>query len=242
MRQTDLMDPQNRLAHLRTDGTRLIDVASAAPAALVPACPGWDNTKLMVHAGRVWHSVALHVERLATEMVPRSEVPVAEEGQEIDYARGAFEHVVGVLEAADPAAAVWAWAGDGTVGFYLRRMHQETLVHRIDAEQAGGLDVVVDPDSAADGVDELLRVLLPVRTPVEVAGSLHLHQTDGPGEWMLRSVDGQVSATIGHEKGDAAIRADAADLLMALWQRRTLDGLEVFGDRSTAELWMALSA
>jgi len=236
------MDPQTRLAHLRTDGTRLIEAASAAPTAPVPACPGWDNTKLMVHTGRVWHSVALHVERLATEMVPRSEVPVPDVGQEIDYAREAFEHVVGALEAADPAAAVWAWAGDGTVGFYLRRMQQETLVHRIDAEQAAGLDVVVDPESAADGVDELLRVLLPASTQMEVTGSLHLHQTDGPGEWMLRSVDGRVSATIGHEKGDAAIRADAADLLMALWQRRPLAGLEVFGDRSVAELWMELSA
>lgn len=242
MRHTVWMDPETRLAHLRTDGPRLIEVASAAPTMPVPACPGWDNTKLMVHTGRVWHSVALHVERLATEMVPRSEVPVAMEGSESEYAREAFEHVVGALEAADPAASVWAWAGDGTVGFYLRRIHQETLVHRVDAEQAAGLDPVIDAVDAADGVDELVRVLLPVRATSQPAGSLHLHQTDGSGEWMLRSVDGRISAAVGHEKGDAAIRADAADLLTALWQRRPLDGLEIFGDRSIAEEWMELSA
>jgi len=175
-------------------------------------------------------------------MVPRADVPAPDDGREIDYAREAFDHVVGALESADPTATVWTWAGDGTVGFYVRRIHQETLVHRIDAEQAAGIDVVIDPADAADGVDELVRVLLPARAPAQPSGSLHLHQTDGSGEWMLRSVDGGVSATLGHEKGDAPIRADAADLLMALWKRRPLDGLEIFGDRSIAEEWMALSA
>jgi len=236
------MDPETHIAHLRSDGPRLIEVASASPMAQVPACPGWDNAKLMVHAGRVWHSVALHVERLATEMVPRTDVPRAEAGSETAYARDAFEHVVGALEAADPTAQVWAWAGDGTVGFYLRRMHQETLVHRVDAEQAADMDSIIDAGSAADGVDELVRVLFPAKAPAPPSGSLHLHQTDGAGEWMLRSVDGQISVSVGHEKGDAAIRASGADLLLSLWERRPIDGLEIFGDRSIAQEWMTLSA
>ncbi len=242
MRHTGLMDTERRLAHLHADGNRLIEIASGAPSAPVPSCPGWDNTKLMVHCGRVWHSVALHVERLVTEMVPRSEVPVPDKGGEVEYAREAFAHVEGALRSADPAASVWAWAGDGTVGFYVRRMHQETLVHRIDAEQAAGVESDVDVADAADGVDELVRVLLPVRASEPPSGTLHLHQTDGPGEWMLATVDGRVSATLGHDKGDAAVRAGAADLLLAMWQRRPLDGLEIFGDRSIAEEWMALSA
>ncbi len=227
---------------MRQDGARLIDVASSNLSAPVPACPGWDSAKLMVHTGRVWHSVALHVERLATEMVPRSEVPVSEEGAEVDYAQGALSHVVEALEAADPDASVWAWAGDGTVGFYLRRMHQETLIHRIDAEQAAGVVSEVDAGDAADGVDELLRVLLPVGVPAVPSGSIHLHQTDGPGEWMMEPADGHVVAGLGHAKADVAIRATAADLLLTLWQRRPLVGLEIFGDRSIAEEWMALSA
>jgi len=236
------MDSQYRLARVRSDGERLIELASSHLSAAVPACPEWDSAKLMVHTGRVWHSVALHVERLATEMVPRSEVPRAEEGGETKYAQGALAHVLGALESADPEATVWAWAGDGTAGFYMRRMHQETLVHRIDAEQAAGVESDINADDAADGVDELLRVLLPGRATDTPNGSIHLHQTDGPGEWMMETVDGNMIATLGHAKGDVAIRATGEDLLMALWQRRGLDGLEIFGDRSTAEAWMALSS
>ncbi len=227
---------------MRHDGARLIDVASSNLSAPVPACPGWESAKLMVHTGRVWHSVALHVEGLVTEMVPRSEVPVPDEGSEVDYARGALSHVVEALESADPDASVWAWAGDGTVGFYLRRMHQETQIHRIDAEQAAGLGSEIDAVDAADGIDELLRVLLPARAPAVPSGSIHLHQTDGPGEWMMEPTDGHVAASLGHAKADVAIRATAADLLLALWQRRPLTGLEIFGDRTVAEEWMALSA
>jgi len=236
------MDSQYRVDRVRSDGERLIDLASSNLTAPVPACPGWDSAKLMVHTGRVWHSVALHVEQLATEMVPRSEVPKAADGDEENYAKGALAHVVGALQSADSEASVWAWAGDGTVGFYLRRMHQETLVHRIDAEQAAGVESDIDAEEAADGVDELLRVLLPIRATGAPKGSIHLHQTDGSGEWMMETVDGKLVVSVGHAKGDVAVRATGAELLLALWQRRGLDGLEVFGDRSAAEAWMALSA
>ncbi len=216
-------------------------MGSSNLAADVPGCPGWDCARLLSHSGRVWHSVALHVERLASEMVPRSEVPLAEAGDEVDYARKALAHVVEALQAADPDAPVWAWAGDGTVRFYLRRMHQETLVHRIDAEMAAGLASHVNGDDAADGVDELMRVVLPARTATPPGGSIHLHRTDGEGEWSAKAVDGRIVTSLHHEKADVAIRAGATDLLLALWQRRDLEGLEIFGDRSIAEEWMDLS-
>ncbi|HQR30574.1 MAG TPA: DsbA family protein, partial [Anaeromyxobacteraceae bacterium] len=38
------------------------------------------------------------------------------------------------------------------------------------------------------------------------SGSLHLHRTDGPGEWLVRAVDGEVVSTQEHAKGDAAVR------------------------------------
>ncbi len=242
MRHTVQMDPEYRLSRIRHDGGRLIDLAEADPAAEVPACPGWNVARLLSHSGRVWNSVALHVERLTTEPISGSEVPRADEGAEVEYARAAHAKVVTTLDSADLAASVWTWAGDGTVGFYLRRMHQETLIHRIDAEQAAGVSSEIAAVDAADGVDELMCLLLPASVSNASAGSLHLHQTDGPGEWMMSVVDGTVVASIGHEKGDAAIRAIAADLLLASWQRRPLDGLEIFGDRAIAEKWMSLSA
>lgn len=235
------MEPRYRIQRVREDGARLIEVGSSNLSAHVPGCPDWDCAQLLRHSGRVWHSVALHVERLATEMVPRSDVPVAEKGGEIEYAQLALAHVVEALESADPVAHVWAWAGGGTANFYLRRMHQETLVHRIDAELAAGITPEIDGDDAADGVDELLRVVMPARGVAPPSGSMHLHRTDGEGEWTMELVDGRVVASLSHVKADVAIRATAADLLLALWQRRPLEGLEIFGDRSIAEEWMDLS-
>ncbi len=60
---------------------------------------------------------------------------------------------------ADPAST---WYGpDQTVGFWIRRMAQETVIHRIDAELGTGQPVAPVPaDLAVDGIDELLKVFV----------------------------------------------------------------------------------
>lgn len=59
----------------------------------------------------------------------------------------------------DPAGS-W-YTPDQTVGFWIRRMAQETVIHRIDAELGAGRPVApVAADLAVDGIDELLRVFL----------------------------------------------------------------------------------
>ena len=42
--------------------------------------------------------------------------------------------LLAAFDGVEPATRVWTWAARGDVGFYHRRMHQETLVHRVDAE------------------------------------------------------------------------------------------------------------
>jgi hypothetical protein len=60
---------------------------------------------------------------------------------------------------ADPAGS-W-YTPDQTVGFWIRRMAQETVIHRIDAELGTGQPVAPVPaDLAADGIDELLKVFV----------------------------------------------------------------------------------
>jgi uncharacterized protein (TIGR03083 family) len=57
-------------------------------------------------------------------------------------------------------AATW-YKPDQTVGFWVRRMAQETVIHRIDAELGVGAPVAPIPDDLAiDGVDELLKVFV----------------------------------------------------------------------------------
>ena len=124
-------------------------------------------------------------------------------------------------------------------GFWPRRMAQETTVHRVDAEQAVGWPVrAIEPAFAVDGIDELFSVFVPAlragRSPGD-GRTVHLHATDVEGEWLIRFEDSDVVVEPGHAKGDAAVRGPAAELLLWLWGRLPLDGLEVFGARSAAE-------
>jgi predicted lipid carrier protein YhbT len=123
--------------------------------------------------------------------------------------------------------------------FWSRRMAHETAVHRADAELANELDLTPMPiDLAIDGVDEFFS-LYPSRvlskTPAaDLGGSLHLHATDGHGEWMISLRAGKLTVEHGHGKGDAAVRGPATDLLWGVWGRIPLTGdrFQRFGDES----------
>jgi hypothetical protein len=73
-----------------------------------------------------------------------------------------------------------------------------------------------------------------------VAGTLHLHATDVEGEWLVRLGEDGVTFTLGHAKGDVALRGTAEDLLLWCWNRVPVDErFEVFGDASLLEAWRA---
>jgi predicted lipid carrier protein YhbT len=118
-------------------------------------------------------------------------------------------------------------------------MAQETVVHRVDAQQAVGAPVTpVAADLAVDGIDEVFSVFVPAlgadRSPGDDR-TVHLHATDADGEWTIRFATGEVVVTTGHDKADAAVRGPAGELLLWLWGRRPLDGLERFGARDVAD-------
>ena len=132
-----------------------------------------------------------------------------------------------------------------TAAFFHRRMAAETLVHRIDAEDAVGRPSPIDGDLATACVDEFIDVGLRSSTDPAKAfdypdGSLHLHRTDGAGEWLLRADDGVLVATREHAKGDAAVRGSGADLLRFVWNRPGAD-VEIFGDADVAAAWQSLA-
>jgi uncharacterized protein (TIGR03083 family) len=60
-----------------------------------------------------------------------------------------------------PAAPSYTWwPPDQTVGFWYRRMAQETAVHRLDVEDARGEPTPIDAELAIDGVDEVLDAFM----------------------------------------------------------------------------------
>lgn len=237
------VDAPHRVERIRVEGTRLISVAAGDLGAEIASCPGWDCERLLGHTSRVWLSVAGIVSARATDGPPEVEVPSAPNGGSVvEFASDALASLTDELAGLDPATELWTWSRQQNAAFYLRRMHIETIVHRVDAEVAVGDRSPVDSDDASDGVDELFSVLLVGRQGDGLpSGSLHLHRTDGDGEWLLDVVDGRVAVRHEHAKGDAALRGSGADLLLAMWGRGDVDAMECFGDRAVVDSWIALA-
>jgi uncharacterized protein (TIGR03083 family) len=227
------------------EGRALHAAGKAGLDAAVPACDGWTVADILGHAGRVYTSVAEIVERRAQE-VPGVEIPRPPEGDAVlDFFAAALERVVAALRGIGADEAVYTWSGLQGAAFYHRRMAHETAVHRWDAESAHGAASPFDADLATDGVDEYLHVVLPFSVrrwsrPLP-SGSLHLHRTDGAGEWLVRAADGAVHTTREHAKGDAAVRGAASDLFLFVWNRGRTDALTLFGDADVADEWAALA-
>ena len=243
------MGPADYLEHLRADGAALAEAARRSLDAPVPSCPGWTVGRLVGHVGTVHQWVAETLRTRATERIGWETLPRAPRGPEVlGWYEAQRDRLVGVLEGVDPAEPVWNWSpGPQVAGFWHRRMAQETAVHRWDAEAATGAAAPVHSVLAADGIDEWLGVRLAAgvrqpEAPVDaVCGSLHLHCTDVPGEWLARLHGRELSVAREHAKGDVAARGPASDLLLVLWRRRPPSGVEVLGDASVLDAWLALA-
>lgn len=163
----------------------------------------------------------------------------------VAWYRSGLADTVAVLGAVDPAQSNWTWSTDKSAAFVIRRMAQETAIHRWDAEQAAGLDTGVEPHLASDGIDEFLMWFAdePKEGAPAPGGSVHLHCGDVPGEWTVRlNAEGTYDIERAHAKGDCALRGSASDLLLALWRRRPASSIDVVGDADVAARFLAYPA
>ncbi|MFF2009245.1 maleylpyruvate isomerase family mycothiol-dependent enzyme [Streptomyces sp. NPDC058195] len=241
----------------RTDALRAA-LRGADLSAAVPTCPDWDLRELALHIGRVHHWVAEIVRTRSAEAIDLKQVPgTAPEGEDaaaLDawLAEGAAA-AVQALRAAGPEVKVWAWGWDGTTGFWARRMAHETIVHHADAALATGTGYEVDPELAADAIEEWLQILDFARSsgheraagltgPGSGTGhSLHLHATDVPdAEWLIEFGEGGFGWSRVHGTADVALRAPLTDLLLVLLRRLPVEhgGAEVAGDRGVLDFWL----
>ncbi|GAA1238692.1 maleylpyruvate isomerase family mycothiol-dependent enzyme [Kitasatospora nipponensis] len=226
-------------------------VEKADPTTPVPTCPGWTLADLVKHAGSVqrWFSVLL---RRRSQQPPTSrEVDLQLPDAPQDYpgwlAASALE-AADAFAGTDPDAPMWAWGADQHARFWARRMLFETLVHRVDAELALGLEPVIDRDLAVDGLDEFL-VNLPFATLFrpevgELRGqdeTIRFRCTDGPESWLVRlrpdgfaleaagaaatgagAADSGATGAGAADSGtvaDASVQGAAADLLLLVYGR-----------------------
>lgn len=237
------MDTTDFLTAIERDGAAFaVACEHAGPAAPVDSCPGWSVADLLWHLAEVHHFWATIVgdQRDTWEGYVAPERPADDELGDC-YLAG-LGRLLDVLRAAEPTAPNWTWSSDHSAGFVIRRMAQETAVHRWDAEHAAGFDWSIDAELASDGIDEFLHHFRGDGSGEgeAVGGSVHLHCTDAHGEWMVRPLaDGGSDVTREHAKGDAALRGAASDVLLVLWRRLPLGAIEVIGDEGVAARFVA---
>ena len=233
------MDLDTLLTAVEREGRTLLAVADRNPTARIEHCPDWAADGLVAHMAGVWLFMAAQVEAASPDKSTRP-------GDDDSTAADRLSNLVTLLASLDPEAPCWNWCEpeDRKVAWVIRRMAHENAVHRWDAENAAGKPQPIDAELAHDGVAEILDVAWrhQMRGPVTdfPTSTLHLHRTDGDGEWLLSAQNDRLIVSHEHAKGDAAARGSASDLVLLVWGRRQ-PTLEVFGDEAVLDAWLALS-
>lgn len=233
------MDKPRYLELLRLDGEALARAAAKDLDARVPSCPDWDMAGLLLHTGQV-HRHKAAIVRAGERDYPaglEAEDGPADQSALIDWYLEGLETLINVLVESDPHAPVWSWGSDQHVAFWIRRMAQETAVHRWDAEAAVADPQPIEADLAVDGIDEMLGEFVRGEAiPYKgTKGDLSLQCLDAGAGWTIHLVPEAVptfNARTG--PGKATVRGRASDLLLLLWRRVGLDGVKVSGNEKIA--------
>ncbi|WP_433162442.1 maleylpyruvate isomerase N-terminal domain-containing protein [Kribbella sp. CA-247076] len=245
-------DPVDHLEEFERTAAELAAVLDRVdPAAAVPACPGWTLADLALHlgSGQRWAAaILLTGTRQKVPEVLRTTISWA------DWYAGTTAALAAAIRAVDPDEPCWNFAPvEQRAGFWSRRRMHETLIHLVDAVQAGadpadhvtsGL-TVVPPRLAADGVDEvfgvfLARMLSRGFAPA-VTRQVGVRASDTGDEWTLTpAAEGEAPRVErGKAAGDAVVSGTAAELDLCLWKRLPGTVLTVEGDPAVAAAFLA---
>jgi uncharacterized protein (TIGR03083 family) len=142
----------------------------------------------------------------------------------VDWFTDTLDDLVSELRARGPEAASYTWyPTDQTVGFWYRRMANETAVHRIDAELAAGHCSPVDDELALDGIDEMLVAFLAgpwwEADPVPAASGRTVAVRAGEELWRITLEPDAVRVSRSEGPADATLEGEPSDVLMWLWHR-----------------------
>ena len=253
------MDSARYLESLAADFALLRAAAIADGAggltAPVPTCPGWTMADLVRHVGEVYLHKTLAL-RLG-DFPGEQEWPADLEARPpLELLDRTYSELTAELTSRDPDWPAPSWyRPEPTVAFWMRRMAQETLIHRLDAElaaqAASGHPVSpVAGDLAADGVDEVLIRFLGYGSTVwpeqfallrgpqlETAGGDGTMLVEsGAVTWTVRPRPDRVEVTPG-EGGDVqvVVGGEPVPLLLWLWGRGGEEGVWWHGDRAWAD-------
>ena len=202
----------------------------------VPWVPEWRARDLIGHLGTV-HRWATQILRAGSTEAPPPEArhtPPAD-GNLLDWYETGLVELVATLRTTPPEAPAWHMspAAEKVAASWARRQAHELVVHRMDLETAAGLALTpVDPELAEDGVDELLRIVVPrwahTEPLISANATVAVTSTDTGRSWSVGVAGGAVTVTSDTSGTEHAhTHGDAVQLLLHFWGRPadvTVDG------------------
>jgi uncharacterized protein (TIGR03083 family) len=232
------MEKSTYLDCLEHDYQRLREVGPGGWSSPVPSCPGWTMADLVRHVAEVY----LHkTEIMRTGANPEPWPPDLSGEDPVAALDRAYAGLVAELTARKPDEPALTWYGpDQTVGFWVRRMAHETVIHRIDAELAAGADLAPIPEALAlDGIDEVLVCFLSFASHawheyftehLAGAGGQVVSVEAGARGWSVRLTLEGVDVTPGGGAAGARISGAPTDVLFWLWRRAGDEAVRHDGD------------
>jgi uncharacterized protein (TIGR03083 family) len=244
-----------------------VAVGWSDPRAPVPSCPGWSVYDLVVHLGNV-HAWAATIVETGQRAAQHNDEPRSSKARSVsEWYLAKAEDLFQVLRQTPSQTPCWNFAaGSGGAGFWKRRQLHETTIHQVDLDLAGGRTTELSPAVAADGVDEVLTVMMPMMVRRGHAVSLHapllLTASDTGDRWLVAPPTGSPSVPE-QQTGDRAteprpptvehgiedhMSARAGDLLeapadrlyRAMWHRQADQGaVHVGGEEAHVKAFLA---
>jgi len=219
--------------HLREQTTAFAAaVAGLAPDTRVPTCPDWRVRDLVGHIGQAPRWAAGVIRSGVAAPVP--DPKEAEPGPPDEWAGWLREGAAELLDAVHDVGAdtpVWTIVGTRPVRWWVRRLLADLVVHHADAAFVAGAPYKVEPELAAETLDEGLALLSTpgVATFQPGDGVIALHAAEGH-DWVL---DGSPGVA------DTTVTGTAQDLLLVVTRRLPVERVEVAGDRALFDRWLA---
>lgn len=243
------MNSGEYLQAIRSDGQAVLAAGHRGLDPDVPTTPGWTVGDVVAHLGGVHRQKAHIVRELIVDEPP--EAPASPTGDALlEWFEEGLHELTAVLSVADPTTHVHTWhEPDQSIGFWIRRMAHETLIHRVDTELGHGSPSPVNPVLGADGVDEILDVFMAgypdwakvTRSPV------HVELESEGRSWRVRFLswagtspksgrefvdEAGIELDSGDTAPDAIVRGPGDALDLFLWGRGSADGLITEGHPS----------
>lgn len=246
------MSAFDALAVLRAEADRMARLPVAGLDARVPACPDWDVTDLVCHTGWVhrWMTYMVGLpegERPSRETsmaagLPRVGSVERPDGNLMGWFRAGAAELVDVLETAPTTKRMNSLFGEHQPALIARRQAHETSVHRWDAETALGVPAAgFGPGVAADGIDEVLELWVPMSFDYAVfpgPARIQLAADDSGHGWVVAVEDRSTTWRRGHDASSmVTVRGAVDDLYLFVWNRHSADGLDVVGDGDLLARW-----